>query len=136
MDFPFDYTNQPLPSNRINIDDIINALQSTRNDTYKLEEEIKTLNEFKPKPIDLNQGNTYYVVAHKIFASGQVWEPDTPLLQDERRAQFELFRLSRMSNCEYKIHKLKWCTDDEISGEETKISATDNNIPTDESCIV
>lgn len=107
---PYGYSSEPArsPSN-ISIDDIIGALQNARADTAKMEAHVASMKESQPKPIDLGKGNTVYIVAHKTFASGNVWHPDTPLLPNDKVAKFELQRLRRIHpETEYALSKLEW----------------------------
>jgi len=106
---PYGYSSEPQRQSSINIDDIIVALQNARNSKVEMEKHILQLKESQPKPIDLNQGNTCYMVAHKTFATGKVWQPDTPLLPNEGIARYELRRLSMMHpEVTYKISKVEW----------------------------
>src|SRR5689334_19325450 len=110
----YGYSSEPARTSSINIDDIIIALQTARDAKFKLEQHIAALKENMPKPIDLNKSTTCFLVAHKTFASGKVWQPDTPLLPNENIARFELNRLSQANpNVEYRISKVEWFAPDE-----------------------
>lgn len=109
----YGYSSEPARTSSVNIDDIIIALQTAKDAKFKLEQHITALKENMPKPIDLNKGTTCYLVAHKTFASGKVWQPDTPLLPNEGIAHFELNRLSQANpNVDYRISKLEWSSDE------------------------
>lgn len=107
---PFGYSSEPQRSqSSITIEDIINALQNSRMEKVKLEQNVANFKDSQPKPIDLNKGNTCYIVAHKTFATGNVWQPDTPILPNESIARFELQRLKRNNpETEYRMSKLEW----------------------------
>ena len=80
------YSQQPSRNTPISIDDIILALQNVKDAKIQLQQQVENYKACQPKPIDLNRTNTSYIVCHKIFASGKVYQPDTPLLPDERMA--------------------------------------------------
>lgn len=114
---PFGYSSEPerVRSN-ISLDDIIGALQNARVEKMKLEQKVASVHDQQPKPLDLNRGTTMYLVAHKAFATGNVWQPDTVLLPDERAARFEMSRLQRTNpEQEYKLAKLDWTFADTAS---------------------
>jgi hypothetical protein len=93
----------------LSIDDIIGALQHAKVVNNVLEMKINDLQVNQPKPIDLNLTSESYLVCHKVFASGKVYQPDTPLLTSENIARYERERLSRLNrNVEYIIRKLIW----------------------------
>src|SRR6478609_407620 len=108
---PFGYSGEPerKSGSNISIDDIISALQTARDSKFKLENAIATMKASQPKPIDLNRSSTCWIVAHKTFATGKVWQPDTPLISDKKVALFELQQLQRQNpTVEYAIQKLEW----------------------------
>lgn len=116
----YGYSNEPVRTSSINIDDIIIALQNARDAKFKLEQHIAALKENMPKPIDLNKSTTCYLVAHKTFASGKVWQPDTPLLPNENIARFELNRLLQTNpSVDYRISKVEWFSPEDAPREPT-----------------
>jgi hypothetical protein len=106
------YNQQPSRNSNISIDDIIIALQNAKEKTCQLQQQIETLKSNQPKPIDLNRTNISYVVCHKVFASGKVYQPDTPLLSDEGKARYARDKLSHTNrDIEYSVHKVTWSLD-------------------------
>jgi hypothetical protein len=102
----------------ITIDDIINALQSARNDALRDSRQERAPESLSVRPIDLNKSRTVFVVAKKLFASGKVWEP-VKMSTEENLMELEMKRLVDANpGKEYKIHQLQWMTvDDDKKGE-------------------
>src|SRR6478609_6885224 len=108
------YSQQPSRNTPISVDDIILALQNVKDAKIQLQQQVENYKACQPKPIDLNRTNTSYIVCHKIFASGKVYQPDTPLLPDERMAKYEQDRLRRANReTEYYIRKVTWSLEDD-----------------------
>jgi hypothetical protein len=108
------YTPEPQRKSLISIDDVIIALQDAKDVKTRAEQELRHMQTSQPKPIDLNKSTTVYVVAHKAFATGNVWQPDTHLIHDRKHALFEMETLQRMNpSIEYHISELEWSLDTE-----------------------
>ena len=94
----------------ISIEDIILALQSARDEKLAAQralESSREVREEQQKPLDLNRGKTFYIIAHKIFASGEVWQPDSKLFSEENMARYEMQRLAAMDkDITYRVQEL------------------------------
>jgi len=114
-------TNElPSTHSKISIDDIIIALQNSKHDKTQLEKSVAEYKLKQPKPVDLRSPHTF-IVAHKVFASGNVWQPDTPILPNETIAKAEMRHLQQGSvETKYFICQLDWT----IMPQEEKIMPT------------
>lgn len=105
------FLNYEQPSNSapsFSIDDLIKVLVETRDKKVDAEKRVNSsLKKNVAPPLDLNEGNEFFLVGKRLFASGLVWQPQGNIHSRFYEAKSEISRLLTRTNCDdYKIFKV------------------------------
>jgi hypothetical protein len=118
---------QPLPiQTSLTIDDIIGALQLSRDASREANRQMQAMKQQQQKPLDLNTNDTFYIICSRVFATGKVWQPVSIMMPESQMADYEMRRLQYTNqNVEYKVFKIKWSPDESSSESKNKQPISD-----------